>query len=211
MRSFKYLSEHNYFTGYHTSRWRQPCYRKKFILMTHPQELRYQRASFLLVKSLLLGWSSCLHDSDAFLCLPAVNKGRDRDRGGTADCALNCHQLAFTLSKLLSSLTACAAWCQLKTNSFAKFSFPFNAFSCPSSTSYIYNTARNLQTGGTLISYGVHLHNFSSLFYSVNTTNVYAAASCAEGSWKADSALCPHSRRCGTRARTSKYGAVLCL
>lgn len=76
MRSFKYLSEHNYFTGYHTPRWRQPCYRKKFILMTHPQQLRYQRASFLLAKSLLLGWSSCLHGSDAFFLLTSCKQGQ---------------------------------------------------------------------------------------------------------------------------------------
>lgn len=65
-RSFKCLSENNCFTGYHTSRWRQPFSRQEFILMTHLQPPRHQRA-FLLLKSLLLGWSSCLHDSDTFL------------------------------------------------------------------------------------------------------------------------------------------------
>lgn len=65
-RSFRCLSEPNCFTRYHTPHWKQPCYHQKFILMTHPQQPRHQRA-FLLLKSLLVGWSSCLHDSDTFL------------------------------------------------------------------------------------------------------------------------------------------------
>lgn len=41
---------------------------------------------------------------------------------------------------------------------------------------YIYDTVRNLQSGGTLISSSVHLHDFCSLFYSVNTKNVLMPA-----------------------------------
>ena len=79
-RSFKFLSEHNYFTGYHTPHQRHPCCLKRFIFMTLPQQPRDQR-DFLLLKSLLLGWSSCLHDSHTFLhanCEQGQGQGQSR-------------------------------------------------------------------------------------------------------------------------------------
>lgn len=166
------MFEHNYFTGFHTSHWRQPCYRKKFILMTHQQQPRHQRA-FLLFKSLLLGWNNYFHDSDIFLhtsCKQGQGQGQRR------------------YSRLLSQPPPASIYFEqdpvlphmcvqntVNTNSFAKFS------SSLSRASFIYNTVRNPPTGGTLISYSAHLHNFCSHFYSVNTTKAYADVSCAKG------------------------------